>query len=74
MFHPDDDPEWSDAESSIARYLRHATSYRVTPDGRNPNGRLYDFLLDMKTPDDGKTLDFGGNSNTMRNEGADSQS
>lgn len=66
--HPDDDPAWTDAELSIARYLREEAGFRVTSAGENPSGRLFDFILDMWTPADGKTLDYGGNSSTMRNE------
>jgi len=68
MIHPDDDPEWTEAELNIAQYLRREAGHRVASGGENPNGRLYDFILDMATPADGKTLDFGGNSSTMRNE------
>jgi len=72
MIHSDDDPEWTSAELSIAQYLRQEASYRVTPGGKNLNGRLYDFILNVTTPADGKTLDFGGNSSTMRNEASNS--
>jgi len=45
MIHPDDDPEWTDAELTIARYLRRVPGYRVTLGGENPNGRLIDGLF-----------------------------
>jgi len=65
------DPDWSKNEWNIVEYLRTKAGYRVGPGGETPNRRLYDFTIDGE-PGEGKTLDPGSDSGTMRNRAADS--
>jgi len=65
-----DDPGWSREEKAIADYLRANTAYTVDPGGPTPQGRDYDFTLNILTnaiPAEGKNPGASADAHTMLN-------